>query len=88
VRTTVDIDPILLERLQREARRANISFTRLVNRVLQRGLSEPAQDLPPLDDVFPASDMGVRAGVSIDQALKLAAELEDVGVRDKLESRK
>jgi len=87
-RTTVDIDPALLARLRREAQRTKLPLTRIVNRVLRRGLAEPTQELPTLGEVFPAADMGVRTGVVPDRALALADLLEDHDLQHKLASRK
>jgi hypothetical protein len=78
MRTTVDIDPAVLERLRREAQRAKIPFTRMVNRVLQRGLAEPAGEQgPTLDELLPARAMRVREGADLDRALRLTEAMED-----------
>jgi hypothetical protein len=77
MRTTVDLDPELLAQLRREAQRAKIPFTRLVNRVLRRGLAAPASALPSLDEVFPVRPLRVREGIALDRARAIADELED-----------
>lgn len=77
MRTTLDIDDTLLQRLRDDAHREGIPFRTLLHRVLHRGLEpRPARKVTPYRT--PSVSMGqVRDGVNLDKALELAAELED-----------
>ena len=74
MRTTVDIDHSLLERMRDLAHDQGISFKAVLNRTLRRGLEAPS----PLSEPYtcPAFPMGppLRA---LDKALALADSLED-----------
>lgn len=76
MRTTVDIDPDLLQSLRDLAHRSGRSFREELNRAITRGLrAEPATATPPY--ATPTFPMGVRPGVDLDRALAIAARLED-----------
>jgi hypothetical protein len=77
MRTTLDIDDTLLQRLRDDAHREGIPFRTLLHRVLQRGLeARPAKRSVAYRT--PSVSMGqVRDGVHLDKALHLAADLED-----------
>ena len=79
MRTTVDLDPHLLERLRIEARRRGVSVKELLDTVLRRGLDErPGGATSPLRYRCPTFRMGPpAAGVNLDHALRLSAALED-----------
>ncbi|MCC6244018.1 MAG: hypothetical protein IT353_14340 [Gemmatimonadaceae bacterium] len=84
MRTTIDIDDVLLDRLRDQAHREGIPFRALLHRVLLRGLEQE-----PVKSEFryqpPAFTMGqVREGVSLVKALQLAGDLEDEEVLRKL----
>jgi hypothetical protein len=77
MRTTVDIDDTLLQRLRDDAHRLGIPFRTLLHRVLQRGLEA---ETAPNETVYrtPSVQLGqVREGVNLVKALQLSAALED-----------
>ncbi len=84
MRTTIDLDDVLLTRLRDEAHREGVSFRALLHRVILRGLEAPA---PPRDIVYeaPSFAMGqVREGINLVKALQLAGDLEDEEVIRKM----
>jgi hypothetical protein len=88
MRTTVRLDDELLERLKAQARRENISLTRLLNRTLRAGLQAPAArpaERRPYRE-RPASLGAPR--LTLDKALAAAASLEDLEVVRELALRK
>jgi hypothetical protein len=87
MRTTVNLDPDVANELRTLARERRVSFTAVVNAVLRRGLSEeaPAAARPYR---LPTQRLGLRAGIDLEHALRLAAELEDAETIRKLELRK
>jgi len=77
MRTTIDIDDVLLSRLRDEAHREGVSFRALLHRVLLRGLEPPAPRPEVVYDT-PTFAMGeVREGINLVKALQLAGDLED-----------
>lgn len=77
MRTTVDIDDTLLQRLRDDAHRLGIPFRAMLHRVLYRGLEA---DAAPHEIVYrtPSVKLGqVREGVNLVKALQLSAALED-----------
>lgn len=88
MRTTVDLDSDLLERLRVESVRRRISFKDLLNNAIRAGLSAPEQRKPKPYSL-PVFDLGrVREGVDLDKALHVAERLEDLEIARKLERRK
>lgn len=88
MRTTVDIDADLLERVRAESMRAGRAFREELNRVIHRGLSTagPRGAEPYLTPTF---DLGpVRAGVDLHKAISLAGALADAETVQKLLLRK
>ena len=77
MRTTINIDDDVLDRLKREAERARLPLRATLNRVLRLGLErfspEPAR--PRYRGKTFA--MGIPASANLDKALELAARLED-----------
>ncbi|MGQ0647966.1 MAG: hypothetical protein ACT4P7_10370 [Gemmatimonadaceae bacterium] len=76
MRTTVDLDPDLLERLRLEAARRRVSFKELLNAVIRGGLAvtAPRRQAPY---TLPSVRMGaVREGIDLDKALRIADEIE------------
>lgn len=77
MRSTVRIDDDLLLELKEQARKENISLTRLLNRTLRAGIQASRSRSPRKpryrEKTYP---MGA-AGVDLHKALALAAELED-----------
>jgi plasmid stability protein len=88
VRTTVDLDTDLLERLRVEAARRRISFKDLLNSVIRSGLASGG-GRRPATYTMPSFSMGaVREGIDLDKALRVADELEATEVRMELDRRK
>jgi len=88
MRTTVDIEPGLLGRLRHEALRRRVAFKHLLNKLLRQGL-----EVPPAGATgryrCPTFAMGTPAPtLPLDQALGLAAALEDEETLRELQLRK
>jgi plasmid stability protein len=87
MRTTVNLDPDLERDLRALARERGRSFTAVVNDVLRRGLSEEAPSAArPYR--LETHRLGLRPGIDLQHALRLAGELEDAETIRKLELRK
>ena len=88
MRTTIQIDDILLRELKEEAHREGLSLTKLVNRVLRYGMNglerRKKPKRPYREKTFPMGE----PKLDIDKALSLAAMLEDQEILDKLARRK
>ncbi|MBP6772491.1 MAG: hypothetical protein KA154_05780 [Gemmatimonadaceae bacterium] len=77
MRTTIDIDDSLLQRLRDDAHRLGIPFRAMLHRVLQRGLDAGSASAPPQYRT-PSVKLGqVREGVNLVKSLQLSAALED-----------
>ena len=88
MRTTVDLDPDLIERLRVESARRGTSFKQLLNAAIRNGLAAP-ETRRPRAYTMPTFRLGaVREGVRLDKALKLTDHLEEAEVAAKLERRK
>jgi hypothetical protein len=84
MRTTVTIDDDLMERLQRQARRARLPFKAIINRALRLGL-ERLQPVPRRQRFRQRTfQMGHPPATNLDKALQLAALLEDEEIARKL----
>jgi len=86
MRTTLTLDPDVADRLRTLARERGLPFKQVVNAVLRRGL-EDGSDAREAFSVA-ARAMRLRPGIDLDQALELAARLEDEETLRKLELRK
>ena len=88
MRTTVDIDTDLLDRVRTEATRAGRSFREELNRTIHRGLATAApKTFEPY--LTPTFDLGpVRPGVDLDNARSLADAFADEEAVRKLALRK
>lgn len=88
MRTTLNIDDEILDKLREFARRSRLPFKVVVGRTLRLGLDR----LDPRGErrTYAASTfpMGFPAGVNLDKALQLAAQLEDDEIARKLQVRK
>lgn len=84
MRTTVDIDPKILDRLRDEAHAQGISFKAMLNRTLRQGLDRPSGDREPY--VCPTFDMGSPLR-PLDKALALADALDEEEVARRLGQR-
>jgi hypothetical protein len=83
VRTTVTLDDDVASRLQALVRERGAPFKRVLNDVLRAGLAAEQPSRRPFE--VRARPMGLRPGVNLDKALRLAAELEDEEIVRKLE---
>ena len=87
MRTTATLDPDLAEKLRSLARERGISFKEALNGALRRGLAPgPAGAKRPYR--LPSRRLGLRPGIDLEHALRLAGELEDAETIRKLELRK
>lgn len=87
MRTTVAIEPDLAEHLRRRARQNQTSFKAALNDALRRGLQEAGR-APGAPFAQRSSEMGLRAGIDLTKANRLADELEDAELVRKLEQRR
>ncbi len=86
MRTTVTLDPDLVERLRELARRRKISFKEALNSAVRAGLVAERGGRRAYK--APARPLGLRRGVDLTHALRLADALEDEEIVRKLELRK
>ena len=86
MRTTVTLDPDVTAMLKKVARERGISFKQALNQAVRAGLGTGRPRRRPFRQ--PTQPMGLRAGVSVDKALQLAAALEDDEAIRELELRK
>ncbi len=88
MRTTVDLDPDLLERLRLLAAKRRVPFKHVLNEAIRNALAT-RQARPSAPYVMPSFGMGaVREGLNLDKALSIADALESAEVAAKLERRK
>ena len=84
MRTTVDLDADLLERLRLEATRRRQSFKDLLNAVIRSGLAATSSRRQ-VPYSIPALRLGaVREGIDLDRALRLSDALEDAEISDEI----
>ena len=86
MRTTVTLDADVAARLREMARRRGISFKEALNTSVRLGLSGAAGERRPYR--VPTRPLGLRAGIDLDRALRIAGDLEDAELARKLELRK
>jgi hypothetical protein len=86
VRTTVTLDPDVAAKLKQAARERGISFKEALNSSVRRGLESTGVGARPYR--VATRRLGVRPGVNLDKALRLAGELEDAETVRKLALRK
>jgi hypothetical protein len=86
MRTTIDLDPDLDARLRALARERGVPLRIVINDALRAGTQPGAGDAPPY--TLPSRRLGVRPGIDLDKALRLAGELEDDEIVRKLDLRK
>lgn len=87
MRTTVTLDPDLAHKLRAVAHERGISFKDALNGALRRGLADsPERGSRPYR--LPVRPLGLRPGVDLEHALRVAADLEDEETVRKLELRK
>ena len=89
MRTTLTIDDQLAKELRRMAYESGRPFKEVVNRALRLGI-EAEQAFPRRRPykVKPVSLGGVLPGINLDKALRLADEIEDMEIANKLRMRK
>lgn len=89
MRTTLTLDEDLARLLKEKARRGDGSFKQVVNETLRAGLAaeEGSAERRPYR-VEPVHLGGVRPGVDLHHALRLADALEDEALRRKLDERR
>ncbi len=86
MRTTVTLDPDLAAKVRTTARERGVSFREALNAALRRGLAESTTGERPYR--LPSRPLGLRPGIDLEHALRLAGELEDAETIRKLELRK
>ncbi|MDQ3874868.1 MAG: ribbon-helix-helix domain-containing protein [Actinomycetota bacterium] len=87
MRTTITLDPDLAAKLRSLARERGVSFKEALNSALRRGL-EPDPAGSKRAYRLAARPLGLRPGVDLEHALRLAGDLEDAETIRKLELRK
>lgn len=86
MRTTIDLDPDVDACLRALARERGVPLRTVINDTLRAGTRPRSGDALPYR--LPSYRLGVRPGVDLDRALRLAGELEDEELVRKLELRK
>lgn len=82
MRTTVTLDPDIEARLREVARERGVSFKEALNNAIRAGLmaSRGTREYRT-----PSRSLGLRPGVNLDDALRIAADLEDAEIVHNLE---
>jgi len=88
MRTTVRVDDELLDQLKAQARRENVSLTRLLNRTLKTGLQAGGARRRKQPIYHEQVHSLGAPRVALDKALALAAALEDEEIVRELALRK
>lgn len=86
MRTTVTLDPDVAAQIRALAAERMISFKEALNSTLRAGLA--ARQTPRRPYRLPTRRMGLRPGIDLTHALRLAAALEDEEITRKLDLRK
>jgi hypothetical protein len=86
MRTTVTLDPDVVEQLKALAGRRNLSFKAALNGAVRAGLAAERGGGRPYK--VPSRRMRLRPGVDLTHALGIADSLEDEEIARKLELRK
>jgi len=86
MRTTVTLDPDVAAKLREIVRQRGVSFKTALNESVRAGLGGSAPQSRPYR--IRTRDMGLRRGIDLDKALRLAGELEDAEIVRKLQLRK
>jgi hypothetical protein len=85
MRTTVTLDPDVAAELKELARQRGVSFKEVLNEAVRAGL---AVGTTPRAYRLPTARLGLRPGVNLDGALRLASAMEDEEAVRELELRK
>jgi hypothetical protein len=88
MRTTVTLDADLAAKLRALARERGVSFKEALNSTLRRGLTTGGGGSSYRRYRLASRRLGLRPGVDLEHALRLASELEDAETIRKLELRK
>ncbi|NBC30745.1 MAG: hypothetical protein GVY29_12235 [Spirochaetes bacterium] len=83
MRTTINLDDALMQKLKRRADETNKSISGVVNDILKTHLTGHSQERPLFRQQTHA--LGERPGINFHKSLDLAAELESDYTIDKLE---
>ncbi len=83
MRTTVRIDDDLMRELKERAQREAVPLTRLINRLIRRGLESRGKPKPRKPFRQQTHSMGVPK-IDVTKALAFAAALEDEEIIEKL----
>jgi pheromone shutdown protein TraB len=83
MRTTVTLDDDIAELLRKRARERDVPFKRVLNEAIRAGLTGGAATAKRYR--MKPRKLGVRPGVDLTKALRLAGELEDVEIINELE---
>lgn len=86
MRTTVTLDEDVAAKLKQAARERGVSFKVALNDAVRAGLRGTTRSAQRFR--IEARPMGVRPGVNLDKALRLAGELEDEEILRKMALRK
>jgi hypothetical protein len=86
MRTTVTLDPDVVEQLKAVARRRNLSFKAALNSAVRAGLASERGGNRAYR--VPSRPMHLRPGADLAHALRIADSLEDEEIVRKLELRK
>ncbi|NNN21794.1 MAG: antitoxin [Acidimicrobiales bacterium] len=86
MRTTVNLDNDLVDKIHELASSQRTSFKKVLNETIRSGLS--GKSVAHRDFQVKAKPMGIRPSVNLDKALFLAGELEDIELLRKIELRK
>jgi hypothetical protein len=85
MRTTIDLDETLLERLRNAAHLEGVSFKAMLHRVILRGLEMVPRPAEEVRYETPTFSMGkVREGVDLVKARWIADDLEDEEIMRKM----
>jgi hypothetical protein len=86
MRTTITLDADVALKLKALARQRGVSFKQALNQAVRAGLRARRQPSPSFTRY--TQPMGLRPGINLDKALRLAFALEDEEIVRKLEVRK
>jgi hypothetical protein len=86
MRTTVTLDPDIAAHLKKLAEERNVSFKEILNSTIRAGLAAGRHPARPYR--LQTARLGLRPGLDLDRALRLAAAMEDDEIVRKLEMRK
>jgi hypothetical protein len=86
MRTTVTLDPDVVAKLRQVARERGESFKAVLNDAVRAGLAPGSRRGRSYR--MPSRRMGVRPGIDLDRALRLAADSEDAEIVRRLALRK